>query len=456
MLEARSDRGRRFPRWAMVALVVVLVAGTAVAAYVLGHAAPPSRASDHLTGSTTSTPAAALRLVTTTPASGATGVASDSAITLAFSSSLAVDTVAPTLTPAVAGTWSQPTRTSLRFDPSAPFPPFASETVTVPSGPTGLRATDGGRLAAATTLHFTVADGDMLRLQQLLAQLGYLPLTFTPTGPPAAPAAMATAQPGNFAWKWATLPTALTSQWTPGYEDIITKAAIESFENQNNLTVDGLAGPQVWATALADVTAAKTDTTPYVYVLVSKVIPENLTLWNNGVAQFSGVPVNTGLHGADTTDGTYAVFEHVTASEMKGTNPDGSHYDDPAVPWASFFNGGDALHGFVRATYGTPQSNGCVEMSPDPDRHAGDGGRPDVLIPRPPAPRGAVWSGTPPTEDDGACPSVWSRWSWRSSWRRWCSTPGSRCGVGRSWSCPSSWGGPPASWRCRTRWSRWR
>ena len=34
---------------------------------------------------------------------------------------------------------------------------------------------------------------------------------------------------------------------------------------------------------------------------------------------------------------------------MKGTNPDGTTYDDPNVPYASYFNGGDALHGFVRA-----------------------------------------------------------------------------------------------------------
>jgi hypothetical protein len=48
---------------------------------------------------------------------------------------------------------------------------------------------------------------------------------------------------------------------------------------------------------------------------------------------------------------------------MKCTNVDGSTYDDPNVPYASYFNGGDALHGFMRASYGTPQSNGCVEMS---------------------------------------------------------------------------------------------
>jgi hypothetical protein len=28
----------------------------------------------------------------------------------------------------------------------------------------------------------------------------------------------------------------------------------------------------------------------------------------------------------------------------------------------SYFNGGDALHGFIRASYGFPQSLGCVEM----------------------------------------------------------------------------------------------
>ena len=49
---------------------------------------------------------------------------------------------------------------------------------------------------------------------------------------------------------------------------------------------------------------------------------------------------------------------------MRGTNPDGSHYADPGVPWVSYFHGGDALHGFIRPGYGYPQSLGCVEMPP--------------------------------------------------------------------------------------------
>ena len=60
------------------------------------------------------------------------------------------------------------------------------------------------------------------------------------------------------------------------------------------------------------------------------------------------------------------------ASDMKGTNVTGVTYNDPTVPWASYFNGGDALHGFLRAHYGYPQSNGCVEM---PITTAGMSGR---------------------------------------------------------------------------------
>jgi len=196
-----------------------------------------------------------------------------------------------------------------------------------------------------------------------LAELDYLPVSFTANG--SAPTSVDQTQPqfGSFAWRWPSLPASLTSLWVQGETNVITKAAVMTFENQNGLTVDGLAGPEVWTTLLADVAAAKDDPAPYTYVLVSKVLPENLTLYNDGAPQYTNIPVNTGAPGADTTDGTYPVFEHVTSSVMKGTNPDGTTYDDPDVPWASFFNGGDALHGFVRAQYGFPQSNGCVEMT---------------------------------------------------------------------------------------------
>ena len=50
-------------------------------------------------------------------------------------------------------------------------------------------------------------------------------------------------------------------------------------------------------------------------------------------------------------------------TRMRGTNVDGTKYDDN-IYWASYFNGGEAMHAYPRASYGFPQSNGCVEIQP--------------------------------------------------------------------------------------------
>ena len=73
--------------------------------------------------------------------------------------------------------------------------------------------------------------------------LDYLPLTYTQVGPPPALGNLALDQPGTFAWRWADQPAQLMSLWTQGTTNEITKAAIEAFENENNLGVDGEAGP---------------------------------------------------------------------------------------------------------------------------------------------------------------------------------------------------------------------
>ena len=97
------------------------------------------------------------------------------------------------------------------------------------------------------------------------------------------------------------------------------------------------------------------------FVTVSEGSPENEQTWHNGKTVVSGA-VNTGIPAAPTAQGTFPVFEHALSVTMSGTNPDGSHYTDPGVPYVSYFNGGDALHGFIRGSYGFPQSLGCVEM----------------------------------------------------------------------------------------------
>ncbi len=371
VLESRADRPLRLRPWVLLAGAVVVIA--AVLYFTNGSSTPgntgsptASRSAGHGSGSASASGGSksTFFLRSTMPSTGQQNVAANTTISLTFSSPVSLHAAStPTLSPKIAGKWVQPTPTTLSYELDSPLIPASQEVVTVPGGTHGLRSAGGAVLTSSNSVTFDVADGSTLRLQQLLAGLNYLPVGFSPTGPAPARADLAEDQAGTFSWRWPGLPSELTSQWTQGTANVITKAAVEAFETQNNLGVDGEAGPAVWTALINDTINAKASATPYVYVLVNKALPQNLTLWNNGTAQYAGIPVNSGAPGADTTDGTFAVFEHVRYSDMKGTNPDGTTYNDPNVPYASYFNGGDALHGFIRATYGSPQSNGCVEMS---------------------------------------------------------------------------------------------
>ena len=136
-----------------------------------------------------------------------------------------------------------------------------------------------------------------------------------------------------------------------------------AFETQHGLDTTGTAGPATWTALLQAAAAGATDPQPYDYVYVSKTLPETATVYQNGAKVYS-TPANTGVPAAPTATGTFPVYARYKVTTMSGTNPDGSHYVDPGIPWVSYFNGGDALHGFDRSHYGYPQSVGCVEMPP--------------------------------------------------------------------------------------------
>jgi lipoprotein-anchoring transpeptidase ErfK/SrfK len=102
---------------------------------------------------------------------------------------------------------------------------------------------------------------------------------------------------------------------------------------------------------------------PYNYVYVATGYPEYLSLWSDGAVIFTTL-VNTGITEAATELGTWPVYARYDVTTMSGKNPDGTQYSDPGIPWVSYFNGSDALHGFDRSSYGWPQSVGCVEMPP--------------------------------------------------------------------------------------------
>jgi peptidoglycan hydrolase-like protein with peptidoglycan-binding domain len=346
--------------WLIGALVVVLVAVVAGGTLLALHAHTSSSPSASATNDPNVTPLAVLG---TTPAAKATNIASDTEITVDLSTGLAPGSALPVFSPPVAGTWTAASSNVLQFVADGPLTPGAHETMTLPGGPTGMLASDGNRLPSTVTVEFTVAPGTTLRLQQLLAELGYLPVSFVPTTQLTSPQQEADPQQGTFAWRWSGLPAALTSQWTPGTYGVVTKGAVMAFETQHGLTHTGQAGPQTWSALLAAALAEQGDSQPYDYVSVSKTSPETVSVYQNGSVAYSTL-ANTGVAAAPTATGTFPVFEHVVSTTMTGTNPTGSHYVDPNIPWVSYFNGGDALHGYVRGSYGFPQSDGCVEMPP--------------------------------------------------------------------------------------------
>jgi len=311
-----------------------------------------------------------LRLLSVSPAGGTHDANGGGPVTLTFSSALATATPLPTVAPKIAGSW-QVSGATATFTPSSGFQPDTKVTLTIPGGMTGAAAS-AGTLKQSSRVTFTTGSYSTLGLQQLLTQLGYLPFTWAPTATTSGTAASAATSPneavstayapqaGTFTFK-PGYPSQLTSQWKVGQDNMLDQGAIRAFESNEGLTMDGVAGPQVWADLLTAAGKNRVNPNGYSYALASQDSPhESLKVWHNGKLVLS-TAANTGISGASTQDGTFAVYERLQFQIMKGTNPDGSKYADP-VYWISYFNGGDAVHYFDRGAYGYYQSLGCVEL----------------------------------------------------------------------------------------------
>ncbi len=306
--------------------------------------------------------------VAATPAAGA-DVTPSTQLRLTFSKpvSALLGSSHPTLVPNVPGSWRQTDPHTLAFHPSGWGAPF-NTTLTAKLPRTLAVVQADGSTENSSEVSWTVPPGATLRLHQLLAQAGYLPVKWRPKGPrvgatPQAQVHAALDPPsGHFSWRYRDTPASLRDLWSPGQANLVTEGALMSFEEDHGLQVDGVAGPQVWKALMNGAIAGSSRSEAgYSYVYVSETLPETVTLWHNGHQVLSG-PANTGIPGAETELGTFPVFEHLEETTMSGENPDGSHYEDPGIKWVSYFNGGDALHAFDRASYGSPQSLGCVEM----------------------------------------------------------------------------------------------
>jgi len=355
-----AKAGGRRPSWKIatgaaavavivIALVIVSVNSSAVASHKTTHKkkVPP------------------VTVASFSPGSGSTGVNGAAPITVTYSGRITSHTPLPTLSPSIPGSW-QVSKDQATFTPQVGFPQNTHVTVNVPP-PAGTATT------AATSFSFTTGQYSTLRLDQLLSQLGYIPVTWTPTDSSGdVPATNARAQlsaaydppSGTFTFN-PGYPAALTSQWSVGTNNEIIDGAVRTFEFDHGLNMDGDAGPRVWRHLFTAVANGQQNQHGYTYVWVTQAGTETLDLYHDGHLAITS-PVNTGIAQSPTADGTYPVYLRYTVTQMQGNNPNGTPYDD-TVYWVSYFNGGDAVHAFPRGGYGWYQSLGCVELPYDGD-----------------------------------------------------------------------------------------
>ncbi|GMA50066.1 hypothetical protein GCM10025857_14230 [Alicyclobacillus contaminans] len=274
---------------------------------------------------------------------------------LGFHLRLCTTAFAGPLTPPISSQAANQDTTSAAVDEhavGAAKAPISSATITAKPAPPSYPTLRSGSTGPA-----------VLRLQQLLAQAGYLPVTWTPNAASATgatPTALIASPPsGSFKWSYTNTPSWVTSLWSAGHYTTLVQGAVMAYQQVNHLAVDGIAGPQVWNRLLSKASLRN----PYglTYVSVRKSQPQSLSAWWNGrlVVQ---TPVNTGIAQSPTVSGTYPVYLQYVSQRMSGTDPWGHYYSDPGVPYVSYFYQGEAIHGFVRSAYGYPQSLGCVEL----------------------------------------------------------------------------------------------
>jgi len=274
----------------------------------------------------------------------------------------APDSPPPTLHPTVAGTWSIVGNAEV-FTPTSTLEPCSSYTLTVWAH---THVTNGRELGRRHTVGLNVACPPIAGVQMALARLGYLGAKFHPRYTVHIPSGRETrGEAAALAFhppRGALAPD--PSDAPPvdiGHLDATTRGALTVYQDDHGISATGEPNHDTWASLLSAETADRHNRTPYTWVSVSESIPETLHVHRGHHVVFS-TPVNTGVPGAETERGIFPIYSRFTSTTMSGTDVDGTKYVVPGVPWVNYFNGGDAVHCYPRASYGTPQSNGCVEL----------------------------------------------------------------------------------------------
>jgi LysM repeat protein len=90
---------------------------------------------------------------------------------------------------------------------------------------------------------------------------------------------------------------------------------------------------------------------------------QRLTAYVGATAQQTFV-ISSGTAKTPTVTGTFRIWAKLTEQDMKGGSRfAGTDYDLPDVPWVQYFHQDYAFHGaYWHNNFGTPMSNGCINM----------------------------------------------------------------------------------------------
>jgi L,D-transpeptidase catalytic domain/Bacterial Ig-like domain len=356
---------------AAVTAVVAVVAGGGVYLLTQGGGTPPNAP---ITYGAVTLPGP-FRVMSVTPAPGSQHADGSQPVRVTFSAPPAARSPMPTVTPDVPGSW-QIVGDAAVFTPTTPFRPSTKITVSIPAD---VRSNAGHVLAGPKTAQYTTGTYATLRLAEILGQLGYLPWSWqlpnvglqtqseansgtasAASSSLAGQLALAYDPPTGIFTMEQGYPASLASLWQPDRWNVVLRGAVMAFQSEHNMSVDGTVTPALWSALFRAVMNGQNNVNGYTYAAVSQVDPETLTIYHDGQVVLRSL-TNTGIPASPTVNGTFPVYEKFLETYMSGTNPGGSTYHD-LVQYVSYFNGGDAVHYFVRPGYGYQQSLGCVEL----------------------------------------------------------------------------------------------
>ncbi|MHB8242059.1 MAG: L,D-transpeptidase family protein [Solirubrobacteraceae bacterium] len=345
---------------------VLLIAGAVAIALAHDSNLLGSRSASAATPSTASTPTAppAVPLPPTKLAAvpGHAIANGSDPIVVALTAPVDAASPPPTLRPEVAGSWSVVGDSEV-FTPVSTLQPCSSYTLTIWSR---TASTAHAPLGKRRTVGLNVACPPLAAAQQALAKLGYLGASFkaryTVTLPAGAESRREAAVHAFHPPRGALVPHPSNAPAVAlGQLDETTRGALTVYQSEHGLEETGEPNRDTWSSLLSALSANRRNPDPYTWVSVSESIPETLEV-HRGAHVVLSTTANTGVPGAETAQGIFPIYSRLVSTTMTGTDPDGTKYVAPDVPWVNYFNGGDAVHGYPRSSYGTPQSNGCVEL----------------------------------------------------------------------------------------------